>query len=607
MSLGVWVALASIVLILTLSTLVHITQVDGDMGFLTVFWTMLLQALAPNPVDVNLGPWQFLLVMLLITLMGIFMVSIFIGIITTSLENKVQSLRKGRSKIIEKGHTVILGWDEHIFTILSELAITNQNHKHACIAILGEKDKVEMEDEIRLKVASPGRTEIVCRSGSSIDMDDLELVSVNTAKSIIVLAPDGDDADICVTKTLLAITNNPQRHPWPYHVVTEIHDPFNLDAAHLAGKDEAIILLISDIIAHIIAQTCRQSGLSAVYTELLNFEGDEIYFKEDPSLVGRTFEEALFLYEDSAVIGILPLGGRPKLNPPMNAVIRPDDQLIVVSADDESIHLSGIKTLPVSSESIILRDPDPTLPERTLILGWNKRGPTILTELDHYVSPGSVITVVSNQIDPALETARFQSILKNQAVAFQPGNYTDRQVLQNLCVETYRHVIILADLDGVTAQLADARTLMALLHLRDIDDRAGHRYTIVSEMLDVRNRKLAEVTHADDFIVSDELASLLMAQISENKNMYQVYEDLFYPEGSEIYLKPIYNYIHLDQPVNFYTLVEAARRRGEVALGYRINAQANYLECNFGVVINPEKSRSVAFHENDRLIVLAEW
>ena len=38
-------------------------------------------------------------------------------------------------------------------------------------------------------------------------------------------------------------------------------------------------------------------------------------------------------------------------------------------------------------------------------------------------------------------------------------------------------------------------------------------------MLDVRNRELAEVTQADDFIVSDKLVSLMLAQVSENKDL----------------------------------------------------------------------------------------
>jgi len=125
-------------------------------------------------------------------------------------------------------------------------------------------------------------------------------------------------------------------------------------------------------------------------------------------------------------------------------------------------------------------------------------------------------------------------------------------------------------------------------------------------MLDTRNRALAEVTQADDFIVSDKLVSLLLAQVSENKALNAVFTDLFDPDGSEIYLKLASNYVHLGQPMNFYTVVEAARQRNEVAIGYRIDAQSDDASKAYGVVINPNKSDTITFSEWDRIIVLAE-
>ncbi len=604
--LSLWLALATLLLILVVSLFVQVTRIDPQLSLPAIFWTMLLQALAPNPVDVNAGPWRFLLAMLVITLGGIFMVSIFIGIVTSSLENKIQSLRRGRSKVIEKEHTVILGWDGHIFSIVSELAIAFETHPKSCIVILGDKDKVDMEDEIRAKVPNHKHVEVVCRSGSSIDMSDLEIVSLNTARSIIVLAPEGDDADNCVIKTLLAITNNPNRREEPYHIVTEIQDVTNIEAARLVGKDEATILFVSDIIAHIIAQTCRQSGLSQVYTELLNFEGDEIYFKEEAGLVGRTFGQALSMYEDSAVIGLRPKEGKPKLNPPMDTPICPGDKIIVVSQDETTIHLSHHSAPAIQTELICRRTPGTSAPEQTLILGWNKRGSTIIHELDQYVAHGSKVTIVDEDTNLGGEINRIQETLINQAATFQTGDITDRRVLDKLRIEGYKHVIVLADLDAFQAQLVDARTLITLLHLRDIDDKAGHPFAIVSEMLDVRNRKLAEITQVDDFIVSDELASLLMAQISENKELNQVFDDLFYPEGSEIYLKPAADYVVAGKPVNFYTVVEAARLKGEVALGYRLIQYANDPQKSYGVVLNPTKSQEIVYSSGDRLVVLAE-
>ncbi len=76
-------------------------------------------------------------------------------------------------------------------------------------------------------------------------------------------------------------------------------------------------------------------------------------------------------------------------------------------------------------------------------------------------------------------------------------------------------------------------------------------FSIVSEMLDLRNRELAEVTDVDDFIVSDHLVSLMMAQLSEDADLHAVFTDIFDPAGSEIYMKPVCDYIELGQPGQF--------------------------------------------------------
>jgi len=61
------------------------------------------------------------------------------------------------------------------------LAIANQNQPQACIAVLAAKDKLEMEDEIRTKIGDTGNTRIICRTGSSMEMTSLDLMSLDTA------------------------------------------------------------------------------------------------------------------------------------------------------------------------------------------------------------------------------------------------------------------------------------------------------------------------------------------------------------------------------------------------------------------------------------------
>ncbi len=124
-------------------------------------------------------------------------------------------------------------------------------------------------------------------------------------------------------------------------------------------------------------------------------------------------------------------------------------------------------------------------------------------------------------------------------------------------------------------------------------------------MLDLRNRALAEVTHADDFIVSDRLVSLLMAQVAENAQLNAVFADLFDQAGSEIYLRPAGEYVETGAEVAFATIVESARRRGEVAIGYRVQAASGSSDGQ-GVTINPPKSGRLTLGARDSVIVLAE-
>lgn len=604
-ALIIWLGIISFLIILGASIFVQATGMAQEMTFGQLLWSNLMHTMDAGTVAGDTGSWAYLFTMFGVTLGGIFVLSLLIGILTTGIEARLEDLRKGRSRVIENGHTVILGWSDQIMPILSELVLANANQRNPCIVILGNKDKVEMDDEIRSKLGPSGRTRIVCRSGDPIEMSDLALTSLQTARSIIILAPDAEDADVEVIKTLLAITNAPDRRPDPYHIVVEIQDPKNYEVARMVGKDEVEIVLIGDLISRIIAQTCRQSGLSIVYTELLDFGGDEIYFKHEPSLVGKPFADALFAYETSTVIGIQRPGQPAELNPPMDTVIGATDQLIVISEDDDTIQLFGRADFDIAEETIQPVQGTVSQPERALILGWNKSAPAIINELDRYAAPGSQVMVVADYADGEAEIAAQCTALQNQTVIYQVGDSTDRRVLDALDVADYDHIITLSYSDQMEPQKADAHTLVTLLHLREMAGLLGKNFSIVSEMLDNRNRNLAEVTQADDFIVSNRLISLMLSQISENKALNAVFVDLFNADGSEIYLRPAAHYVQTGVQLNFYTVLDAARRRNEVAIGYRLVRYSTDRSQQYGVRINPNKAHAVTFAADDMVIVLA--
>jgi voltage-gated potassium channel Kch len=568
-------------------------------------WESLMRTLDAGTMGGDEG-WGFRFAMLVVTTGGVLIVSTLIGVLTAGVESKLAELRKGRSRVLENSHTLILGWSSQVFTILSELEEANRNQVKARIVILADRDKVEMEEEIRARISLAGSTRIICRSGSPHDLNDIQIGSPHTARSIIILPPEDGDPDAFIIKTILAITNHPDRHADPYHIVTQVHDPDNLEVIGLISqRDHIQPVLVGDLIARLTAQTSRQSGLSVVYTELLNFSGDEIYFQEASNLAGKTFAQALLAFEDSTLMGLVKPDGRTWLNPPMDTVIQPGDQIFALSADDDTLQPSNLVSHPVD-ESILLpiNLSSNSQRERALILGWNRSASTILRELDHYVPSGSHIDVVTSLAVQA-EFKECCKALKNQKATLRQADPTQRRLLDDLNIAEYDHVIVLSEA-GLDIQAADARTLVTLLHLRDLAGKDATPFSIVSEMRDIRNRQLAEVTQVDDFIISEHLVSLMMSQLSENWRLHAVFSDIFDPEGSEIYLKPVQNYIKTGTPVNFYTLVEAACRRGETAIGYRLAHQANDASSTYGVHTNPKKSEFVTYTDQDKLIVLAE-
>jgi voltage-gated potassium channel Kch len=603
-----WLALLSLAVILVAGLVIAILGIrpeGGDgLNFIEASWAALMRTLDAGTMGGDAG-WGFRLIMLLVTIGGIFIVSTLIGILSSGIEAKLDELRKGRSQVLEEDHTIILNWSPSIFDIVSELVVANASRKRPRIVIMANMDKVEMEDEIAAKVGGTRNTRVICRSGDPTDLYDLSLVSPQSSRSIIVLSPDGDDPDSQVVKTVLALVHDPKRRPEPYRIAAEIRENKSAEVARVVGGSEVQLVLADDLISRIVVHSSRQSGLSAVYSELLDFDGCEIYTVDQPDLTGNAFGDAVMAYETSTLIGLCDASGKVQLNPEMETIIEPGMQAIIIAEDDAAI---AISTINIAVDLDIIREPRPRLkpPERTLILGWNRRGPMIAYELSRYVSPGSVLTIAADTPSLEAEIGALQVSGGNLYIEYGVIDTTSRQMLDGLNIPGYDHVLVLGYSDLLEAQATDTRTLVTLLHLRKIAEQAGRHISVVSEMVDVRNRELAEVTRADDFVVSNKLVSLMLAQASENERLSAIFDDLLDEAGSEIYMRPIEDYIVIDREATFYTLTEAARRRGEVAIGYAQRRDGIVDARGLGgVVVNPAKTRPVKYMPGDKLIVLA--
>ncbi|MGZ9934550.1 CASTOR/POLLUX-related putative ion channel [Streptomyces sp. NC-S4] len=625
-----WFALACLAVVVPASTVLVWADRAAPAtlsGRLAAVWVSVGQTLK---IGGAVGSPLYVLASVALALVALLFVSTLVGLITTGINRRIMLLRRGHSTVLESGHTVLLGWSDQIFPVVGELVAANANQRRAAIAVLAPKDKVEMEEEIATSAAATGTgtgtgtTRIICRNGRTTDPAELARVSPRTAKAVLVLPPEGDTGDAQVVKTLLALGAAVPEGGGAV-VVAAVRDTRSHLTARLAAGRGGHVLCVDDIIARLLVQTAREPGLSLVYQELLDFAGDEFYTAAARGLAGRTFGEALLAFTTSSVVGLLHADGAVALNPDPGTAIGPGDRIILISEDDDTAVPADASSC-VDEEAIVTARPRTAEAARLLLLGWNRRAPLLVEQLDRFVGPGSTLDVVSLADDVRTRAATgVAGAHGSLEVAFRSGDITDPGLLAKLDVPAYDSVIVIGEtgheplpraaaaparaidlgLAPETGTETDDRTLVTLLHLRAIGEAAGRELSLTTEMSDDGNRLLAPAREGADFIVSGRLISLLMTQISESPYLAAVFEELFEAEGNELHLKPVADYVRTDREVTFATLVESARRRRECAVGYRLRAEAATGPA-YGVRLNPDKGQRVRFGEHDWLIVLAE-
>jgi ion channel POLLUX/CASTOR len=600
-----WLGVVAVVAVILLSALIWAAGLSPSESAGGLLWTTLMHVIDPGTITSTHGAWSLLWILLLVTFFGIVLFSTLIGIINTAIQDRLEKLRRGHTLVFEEGHTVIFGWSNKVANIIRELAIANESEGKSCIVVHGDRDIIEMEEEIQTRARNLHNTRVVVRSGPYGDRRAPEITSLYAAKSAIILGPDNDTGDIDVIKTLLSFGSE---LPKGGYCVAEIRDARNLEVAETIGGDGVEYVDVSDLVARLIVHTCRQPGLPSIYEEIIGFSGNEFYIVDAPELNGKTFGEIQLAYDTCVAVGFYDAGKSPpaRLNPPMSEVLAEGAKLILLAGDDLQTDIDGIKD-PVIDEDAFCTHVEPEFPpDRTLIIGWNSRLPLIVRQLDSFFTKGSSLAVVAQDAVPEdmIEEAR-ESIRSYEEIRFSTADTTSRRALEALDPGAYDEIIILSNTEQMSPKDADAHTLVRLLHLRSILEAEGKEPALISEILDPDNRDLARGRRRDDFIVSDHIVSLVLAQLSEDRRLADVFRVLLESGTAEIFLRPASAYVKPARPVNFYTVAEAVSRRGETAIGYQLN-DPGHEEERRKTVLNPRKRDAIPeFREDDCIVLFA--
>jgi hypothetical protein len=526
------------------------------------------------------------------------------GFIVGAINRAFAAMRKGKSPVIDNDHTLILGWSNRVFPILKELAVANANVRNAKVVIFSTLERDVMEDEIESRAEGLGKMKVITRTGDPTNPTDLKRVNVSNAKSVIILDAD-ETGDATVVSTVLAVksvNSNPD-----LRLIAELDDANTAEALVTATNGQVIAVRSHDVIARVTAQASRQPGLAAVTLDLLDFDGDEIYFQSVPALDGKTYKDAVLSFNEASVIGLLHPDGTPELNPKTTTKIKPGSKVIAVAEDDDKVIFTGISDA-VAARKVGARKVISRKAENLLVIGWSSMGRSVLTELAAYLPKGSSVHIVAQSKFVAPEEL---TNLKFGAVKVTHASVSGDidELIAAASAKRYDEVIVLGYREAISESEADAQTMLTMLQMNQLFDQPNNGVEptrLVAEILDSRKAELARVAAVDDLVVSDNLAALLIAQISENPALAPVFDDLFDADGAAINVKPIDHYVPLGKEITFGELVAiASAAHGESTIGYRV-AAASRDDASTGVRMNPNKNTVFTPAAGDALVVIGD-
>lgn len=584
----------------------------------------------------------------MITIIGILYWSAVLGIVVDIIREKMDSLRQGKSKIVEQDHTIILGWTEKTAHVVLELCKANQSESGGVIAILAPMPKGEMETELELHLPTKQRlgTRVIFRSGSPLVVADLLRVSIHKARSVIILATSlhADEADAYTLRTMLTLRALPGQMKG--HIVAEVCDEDNTALVRLVGGPAVETVVSQDIIGRLMLMSVRQPGLARVYESLLGFEGDEFYMSEWPELTGEEFGSLALRFSTAVPLGVLMADGTLSLRPAASYQLAEGDKVIVIAEDNDSYQPEPFEELEVGDAPC--QDEAVYRPEKVLFCGWRRDVHDIICQLDRLLHPRSELHLMTHTISPEdrdeclKDDGLDPATLVNLRLVHHHGNSSVRRKMSALPVGEFSCCMILSD-DGFAGDTmrADSHSLATLLLFRDLQSQVcpqdmdcsvnfaspvsvststrkdSHMMEamasmarnamcpIVCEILDPHTQatiaRNASLSAASDFCQTNKLIAQVLAMVSEERNVNIILTELLGSSVCSTALVPSSRYADEGEIISFAGLSKRAMSAySESIIGYQQRG------VQMKTILNPrDKQRKLVWDKFDLAILTA--
>ena len=445
--------------------------------------------------------------------------------------------------------------------------------------VLADRDKQEMEDEFRARHPGRDRQRVLFRTGNPSLRSDLELVGVDSARSVIVLSEGSYVDAVAVRRALAANAVEPE----DAHVVAELVNARVAKSLVASTNGGIATVIVGEVVSDMFAQAVRAPGMAQVFDDLLSFGGHELYVVPPGDLVGLPFFQSMLVVDGMAVLGVVGPDSAPELLPLPDRVITPTDRLVVIAEGAGSRPARRDQTYQVVPTRPVVAEPS-----QIVVIGWNDMAPGVLDRLSSYLPEGSRVQVMA---DSTLLRDGLPTWSWSIKGGFTHTKHDPAQILGMISELEADVVAVLGYSHGLTNDEADAMTLLTLLTLdraRDSGQMGAGR--IVTHLFDNQLAPLARAQARGDFVITDTLASRMLVHASRDRELSPVYAELFDPDG------PIVDTVEVEPgPATYGSVVAGLVDDQIVPIGV-ISAGR--------VTLNPSKATVFTFEPGDRIAVI---
>ena len=489
-------------------------------------------------------------------MVGLILFSFIISVLSAALVNLIESIKSGSLPYKKRGHILFVNYNIKLPLILDQL-----DHR--------AKDKGIIEDVVLLfpepETVSFFRSqlekkrwrnlEIFIRQGDVLSMQTFHKLSVLHAMAIVILLPDNFEntflADNFNLKILTTLTNDQaflkhlaEKQASSKPVKCSIELSSHADARTIAldltsSKAGTFFNVITpgDVIGSILAKAKVDIVYYKVFFEILAFDGSTIHFVDPKQFgqhdfAGMPFEQLLFSFTGGTLMGYSCANKEGALQMdlcPFKETITANDWFIFLTPN-----IRGIKYIPQPYNTNGVE-------KNTSIIPPNEQASKRICVI------GSTWTL--ENIDDLLDTNSRVTLNESHKVFDSPTDYFSAQFIQYLHDGNFDNIIINLD-DEVGFRL----TMLLVSMNKGKPQFLTKLVTILGDP--VTEQLLSTHFLKSNTVLSHKLSARYIAQLSFQKNLDRLFQELAFSKGSEFKLLEVGKHI----PAELLTDVQSVRR-----------------------------------------------